>query len=370
MNPKVTVKSKSALTKRMLPLVHRNLKEAMAKILERDLPQLGGVAFTSDIWSSRALNSYIALTMHYVDKDWNLRKFLMGCSNFDERHTAAEIGQKLDRMIEAINIPGEASLTMITDGGSNMVKAAKESPNIHDHLICLCHIISNCLKDTFEIPAIKEAINMLKELASCTHKSLQRTLEIKKECINQNIPFVKIINPVPTRWNSVVMSLKTVVRITPALKKLHEKELEIFRGKLPTNKQLDSYGQMLGPLMRIKTLSEEMEADKKPTIHLALTNLGRLGTISRSKKFQTSSITTRMIVEAFEEALQRRVKDLGRRSSLYCMANVLHPTYKGSLLNFDGDDATYDLTINQIKALFPEVQPESQDSQSQAQVSC
>lgn len=182
MNPKVTVKSKSALTKRLVPLLHRNLKEAMEKILAKDLPDLGGVAFTSDIWSSRALNSYISLTMHYIGKDFCLRKFLMGCSNFDERHTAVEIGTKLDRMIEGINLPGDASLTMVTDGGSNMVKAAKESPNINDHLLCLCHIISNALKDTFEIPEIKAAVVMLRELASSTHKSLQRTLEIKREC--------------------------------------------------------------------------------------------------------------------------------------------------------------------------------------------
>jgi hypothetical protein len=193
LNPRVTVKSKSALTKRMLPLLKRNLKEAMDKLLAKDLPQLGGVAFTSDIWSSRALNSYISLTMHYVDKDWKLRKFLMGCSNFDERHTAVEIGQKLDRMIEAINLPSDSSLTMVTDGGSNMVKAAKESPNIHDHIICLCHIISNSLKEAFEVIAVKEAVTMLKDLAACTHKSLQRTLEIKKECVERGSEYTCLL---------------------------------------------------------------------------------------------------------------------------------------------------------------------------------
>ena len=187
MNPKVTVKSASTLSKRLVPLLRRNLKEAMDKIMVKDLPEMGGVAFTSDIWSSRALNSYLALTMHYIDKEFNLKKFLLGCINFDVKHTSVEIAEKLDRLIEGLNMPLNATLTITTDGASNMIKAAsKESRNINDSLVCICHIISNCLKDAFEIPAVKDAILILKELASATHKSLLRTMEIKKECLEQN----------------------------------------------------------------------------------------------------------------------------------------------------------------------------------------
>jgi hypothetical protein len=165
------------------------------------------------------------------------------------------------------------------------------------------------------------------------------------------------------------MAMQTVVRITPALKTIRERDLEIFRGKLPSNKQLDSFAEMLGPLLRIKKLSEELEADSKPTIHLALVHLGRLGTMSRSSKFTTSSTTTRCVIEAFEQALtrDRRCRNLGRQIPLFCIANFLHPTYKGSLLNFDGDATTYNETIQRIKELFPEVQPDTQDSQSQSQ---
>ena len=184
MNPKVTVKSASTLSKRFVPLLHRNLKEAMQKVMDKDRPEMAGVAFTSDIWSSRALNSYITLTMHYVDKDFNLRKFLVGCVNFDEKHTAIEISEKLDRLIEGINLPVNANLTMTTDGASNMIKAAsKESRNVNDHLVCLCHILSNCLKDAFEVKAVKDSVSVLKDLASSTHKSLLRTMEIRKECV-------------------------------------------------------------------------------------------------------------------------------------------------------------------------------------------
>ena len=173
----------------------------------------------------------------------------------------------------------------------------------------------------------------------------------------------------PTRWNSVVMSIKTVVRITPALKKIREKDLELFRGKIPSVKELDSYAELLAPLLMIKEISEQLEADKTPTMHLALPLICKLGTFSRSKNFTTSSKTTKAVVEAFEAGLQTRMKDYGKLVQLYRFGNILHPTFKGSLLNFDGDDFSYNRTLDEIKALFPEVQPLSQSQDSQALVS-
>ena len=177
------------------------------------------------------------------------------------------------------------------------------------------------------------------------------------------VPFIKIILPVSTRWNSVVMAMKTVVRIAPALKKIRERDLEIFRGKLPSDRQLDSFAEMLTPLLMIKAVSEQLEADKTPTLHLALPHLCKIGIMSRSKKFPASSNTTKEVIRAFEASLHKRVKDLGRNIPLYCMANILHPTYKGRLLNFDDDVMTYDRMIQQIKEIFPEVHPDSQKSQ-------
>ena len=162
-----------------------------------------------------------------------------------------------------------------------------------------------------------------------------------------------------------MMSMKTVVRIAPALKKIREKDLEIFRGKLPTAKELDSFAEMLKPLLMIKSVSDEFQADKIPTIHLALPLLCRIGAMSKSSKFGTSSQTTRAVVEAFEAGLEARIKDMGRQNKLFAFANYLHPTYKGALLNFGGNAVAYNMTVDNIKSLFPEVHPEIQSSQEQ-----
>jgi len=182
-----------------------------------------------------------------------------------------------------------------------------------------------------------------------------------------SVPFVRIILPVKTRWNSVVMALQTVVRISPALKKLREEQLPIFEGLIPSDKQLDAFAEMLSPLMMIRQSSELLERENKPTIHLVLPVIIKLSTISRSSKFRTSGRTTRAVIEAFEAALSQRVKDHGRTMPAVCLANMLHPSFKGSLLNVLGKDY-YDETVGTIKSLFPEVNPDTQATDDQVRV--
>ncbi len=163
------------------------------------------------------------------------------------------------------------------------------------------------------------------------------------------------------------MCLQTVVRITPALKKLREEGLTIFEGLIPNDKQLEAFAEMVNPLLMIKQSSEMLEAEKKPTIHMVLPLVIKLSTISRSSKFQTSRQTTKAVIEAFEQALSRRLVDHGRSIPAVRLANFLHPSFKGSLLNVLGKDY-YDETVADIKALFPEVNPETEESQVQVEI--
>jgi len=177
-----------------------------------------------------------------------------------------------------------------------------------------------------------------------------------------SVPFIRIVLPVPTRWNSVVMCLKTVVRISPALRKLRDEDLAYFMGLIPSDRELESFAQMLNPLLMIKQVSEQLEAEKTPTIHLVLPLLAKLSSISRSTKFASSSTTTKAVIEAFEASLKSKIKDQGRGIQAVRFANLLHPSFKGDLLNIFGVDY-YDQTIAEVKDLFPKVNPDEIDSQ-------
>ena len=38
---------------------------------------LGKISFTLDVWTSPSTKSFLAITAHYIDKDWKLRNVLV-----------------------------------------------------------------------------------------------------------------------------------------------------------------------------------------------------------------------------------------------------------------------------------------------------
>jgi hypothetical protein len=55
-------------------LVYENVKAEVEKVLEADLPYVNGAGCTSDHWSSRANDSFQALTFHFINSDFILKK--------------------------------------------------------------------------------------------------------------------------------------------------------------------------------------------------------------------------------------------------------------------------------------------------------
>jgi hypothetical protein len=65
--PKYTVKGRHCMSRELTPLLHRTVKSALDKILAKELPHCENVAFTSDEWQSKAENSHMSLTLHYIN---------------------------------------------------------------------------------------------------------------------------------------------------------------------------------------------------------------------------------------------------------------------------------------------------------------
>ena len=57
------------------------------QILE-ELAKTQKISITCDIWSSITMQSYLRITVHFIDKEWKLRHFLLNLCHFPGQHTA------------------------------------------------------------------------------------------------------------------------------------------------------------------------------------------------------------------------------------------------------------------------------------------
>jgi len=367
MNPKVQVKSRHTLIRKQLPILKMNMTVALHKFFEKELPVVKGVGFTMDGWTSRATQDYLSLTLHIIDSQFELQTFTLGCRPFEQRHTGEEIASLAEKMIKQIPfLSVDISRYMVTDGAKNMGKAFKDSLEINEHLVCVAHTISNCLKDGLKV--VDDVVKRCKDLASTTHKSTRKTEKIRVKCRQLNIPFIKIVQPVATRWNSITLCIESVLKIKEALQAIRDDSDEDFTGKIPTELQFKQLTDLLPILQRIKTATEILEQEKKPTLHLIIPTLLRIGRMSSSPKFAASLPATQKFIKAFEGALEKRIPRQGRdpENLLPCVAHFLDPYFKGNCLHLTFDDEQLQLvakTVDWIKKNYPE---ESAEELSQA----
>jgi hypothetical protein len=76
LQPKAGVKSSTVLRKYLCPLLYDQISAIVVKTLQQDLAMkfVDGFAVTTDHWTSRSGDAYQSLTIHYIDKDYALKK--------------------------------------------------------------------------------------------------------------------------------------------------------------------------------------------------------------------------------------------------------------------------------------------------------
>ena len=120
------------------------------------------LALTTDLWTSRARDSYISVTIHFIDIQFRLHRWTPYCSPFADRHTGDNIQEALDMDIE-LKLKVSASLPKwgVSDNASNMVKALNQS--ILELFRCLNHTQQLGIIDT------------MKALKSCEGHTMEDT---------------------------------------------------------------------------------------------------------------------------------------------------------------------------------------------------
>lgn len=362
--------SKSTVAKRTMPLLVRNLKDTLNTFLDVELADSPGVAFTSDIWRSRAMTSFISLTVHLIDRNFEMRRFVLACRPFDVRSSSDRIQEVLDTMITDQKMSEGTVLTMVTDAASNFKRAVADSPVIDDHHICLCHVINLALQDCLNQEEIKPTMDIIRRLAKATHQSTIRTNLIREECQKQDVSFIKIIQPVVTRWSSMVMCLQSVLKIAPVLKALRDhRDFSTDKGRLiPSNKEFDLLQGLLGPLEFIMDIQTQLQADLTPTAQKYIPSLFHLCLMTESKMYRESSSITQTVVAAFENGIKQRVQNFGKVSQNFCLANLLHPSLKGKHLKLrDGKDESFQKTLDFVRSCHPDKEQEKTQDVSNMQ---
>ena len=104
-NPRLNVKHSTTFAKYKMPMLYGCVMDAMKNEIERDMQTCQTVAFTTDCWTSQAEDPYITLTLHYINDNFQLKKFVINFENFVGRHTGYHIAKVSWIFFTRKNIP-------------------------------------------------------------------------------------------------------------------------------------------------------------------------------------------------------------------------------------------------------------------------
>ncbi|KAK0151906.1 Endoplasmic reticulum export factor CTAGE5 [Merluccius polli] len=238
-DPRYEVPSRKYVTETEMPKLYAKLREKV----EKELCDLKYFATTTDLWSSRTMEPFLSLTIHYITDDWNL-----GSRCFSE-HTAEEIAQGLKEALESWGFKEERQVCITTDNGSNVVKAA--SLNDWTRLQCFGHRLHLAIEKSVKDPRINRAVALCKKIVSSFSHSWKRRKALKKAQAEHNLPLHRLITETPTRWGSRQMMIQRVLGQEKALSQVLKADRKT-RHLVPTWQDtdvLESISKTLGPLL-------------------------------------------------------------------------------------------------------------------------
>ncbi|GBC07730.1 hypothetical protein RclHR1_07660006 [Rhizophagus clarus] len=165
----------------------------------------GKISFTTDIWTSPSTKAFLAITAHYVDKNWKLQNLLIDFVQIFGQHTGENIKNTFVSALQNLSIHTKV-LGITTDNASNnltFINALsdwmKENDIFFDknnHFRCFAH---------------------LRQLIIKIQHSPQRLEKLSANCRLYNIDDLKPIQDVPTRWNSTYDMIERALKLKEAL---------------------------------------------------------------------------------------------------------------------------------------------------------
>lgn len=322
--------NRKKLTTVLIPKLYKEIEIKIVAILK----DVDHVSLTSDCWSSRALESYITVTCHFI-YDNELKNVVLSCSKIDS-HTTENMANVVSEILLKFEIDKEKVVSLTTDNANAALGIGTKLgiPNIG----CFAHkinlTVSDCLFPSkmklekyatfFEtLQPVYNVIDIVKKIVTHFHCSVQATEALRKELKMQNEEDLVLIQDCKTRWNSSFLMLKRFHNIAAAVTAV------VFR--LGINLPTISYNDMLLIneiilcLEPFKTATDRISGSQYVTISLLIPLT--TGILTELEQLKVTSDAG----SAFRKFLINRTKErlLPYEDEKLCsIATILDPRFK------------------------------------------
>ncbi|XP_068120743.1 zinc finger BED domain-containing protein 4-like [Hyperolius riggenbachi] len=230
-DPTYFLPHRETLTTTLMPSMYVRTKAHVMECVN----DASAVCLTTDCWTSRTTVSFMAVTCHYINKDFKLMSSLLDCFPFTERHTADNLAAELQNICEEWGITNKVS-ACVSDNASN-IKAAIQKVG-WKNVACFAHTLNLIVRESLK--KIQDTVAKVKNVVEYVHRSTIASERLKATQRQMGLEELRLKQDVVTRWNSTYYMLKrfleqkeaiisTLALVNPSLPTLTLDEWDIIK---------------------------------------------------------------------------------------------------------------------------------------------
>lgn len=205
LNPSYNLPTRKTLSNSMLSSQYA---EIYGKV-KLSLDKAKYVCITTDAWTSRNNDAYIAVTCHFIDIETEaLKTVLLSCFITTERHTAINLEKDLRLVLEEWKLLPKV-VAIVSDNAANIVCAVENLKKTH--ISCFAHTLNLAVQDGLEV--VKDLHSKVKDIVSHFKRSTVAANELAKTQTEKKQELLKVKQSTPTRWNSSLHMFQRFIQV-------------------------------------------------------------------------------------------------------------------------------------------------------------
>ncbi len=296
---------------------------------EKELSDTAHVALTTDGWTSRATESFLTVTAHYITSEWEMRSCVLQTRPIYESHTSEHLSEMLTDAVAEWKLERVNSIIPVTtDNAKNIVNAIDLAAGLGPQIGCFAHTVNLAAKSAISLNQVSRLLGKVRKVVSFFHRSTTAAHALKTKQGMLELLVHKLIHDVITRWNSTYDMLERYVEQQAAIysavmdKDMKKKVKDIALLTESETKLAEGLINILKPLKNVITL---MSTETSPSVAMIIP-LQKMILKSMASSAEDST-TIKEAKAAITKDLKGRYNDPGVQDYLH-RATALDPRFK------------------------------------------
>lgn len=185
--------------------------DRVATKIAAEMSKVPFVAWTSDCWSSRSQNSYISVTTHFLDSNWVPKNYTLASEELSERHTAANLTDKLENIMEHWQLNGKVT-AVVTDNAQAAQNAVRDlDVCFNTGVTCAAHSLQLCINKALKYEDGADLCEKASKIVAHFRHSNVATTALEKKQDQLGLKPLKLIQNCITRWDSTFAMIERLL---------------------------------------------------------------------------------------------------------------------------------------------------------------